>query len=104
MASLTNSPFALSRATESGLLEVLDLQYDAFPPILQEVFMGTPVRWRLPEYCDLFMKETREDLCDIWIKGIDVPLARSLPRVIGRCMSMVQTPTARRFGASAAVA
>jgi hypothetical protein len=69
---MTNSPpFVLSRASEDDLEEIISLQYECFPQLLREIFMGTKTRDDLPKLLKLSLEEVQQQPEDIWIKVVE---------------------------------
>jgi redox-regulated HSP33 family molecular chaperone len=63
-------PFELSRCTAEDLPELIQLQYDSFPPAIRTLFMGcsTPIKPNeIERITAKYIKASHEDPNDIWI-------------------------------------
>lgn len=69
MASLQQ--FSLSRASTDDLPELAKVEYDCFPPVIREVFMGCRSEADLPRLAEHYAKEMRENPSVIWVKVVD---------------------------------
>ena len=65
------APFLLSRATEDDIEEIIDLQYDCFPPHLCVIFMGCYSKADLHKIQKKYVETMKDDPSDIWIKVVD---------------------------------
>ena len=76
-APTTSGPFALSRATVSDMVEMVDLEYACFPPFIREAAMGITVPERdIPRIRQLYIDTMTSEPADIWIKVVDTSTGR----------------------------
>lgn len=75
-AMTTNAPFALERATEADLDEILQVQFDAFPDPIRQLCMGCKSQADLPKIRNVYAKHMRENPHDVWVKVTDTENGR----------------------------
>ncbi|KAI6800080.1 hypothetical protein KC332_g4448 [Hortaea werneckii] len=64
--------FHLSRLDpHEDMLELVQVAYGCFPPILCGIFMGCKSEADLPRLAEHYLKELREDPFTIWLKVVD---------------------------------
>ncbi|RMZ11072.1 hypothetical protein D0864_01093 [Hortaea werneckii] len=64
--------FCLSRLEPSeDMLQLVQVAYDCFPPMVREMFMGCKSEADLPRLAQHYLKEIREDPFTVWLKVVD---------------------------------
>ncbi|KAI7150838.1 hypothetical protein KC316_g15515 [Hortaea werneckii] len=69
---MAEQKFYLSRLEPNeDMLELVQVAYDCFPPMIREMFMGCKSEADLPRLAEHYLKEVREDPFTIWLKVVD---------------------------------
>ncbi|KAI0378769.1 acyl-CoA N-acyltransferase [Hypomontagnella monticulosa] len=63
--------FILSRADEGDIPEITRVEYECFPPVIRELFMGCKSEADLPLITAKNLRDRERDPHDIWIKVVD---------------------------------
>lgn len=66
-----NAPFTLVRATPDDLDELVQLEYEAFPPFIRETFMGCSSEADLPRLARHYKDGMLKNPSAVWVKVVD---------------------------------